>query len=358
MKIFHVIGTRPNLMKVSPIWIEIETMTNYNQFLIHTGQHYDLNMSEVIFNDLGLPLPDINFGVGSGSHAHQTSEIMINIERELKVINPDLVLVYGDVNSTIAAALVCSKLSIPIGHVEAGLRSFDKTMPEEINRILTDQISDLLFTPSQDGNINLDREGIDKRKVYFVGNVMIDTLIRILPKSKTPNIEGLSKDYILVTLHRPSNVDHPKVLLKIINTLKEIGKSVQVLFPVHPRTRKMLNYNNINLSDKDNIKILNPLGYLEFIGLMKQSLVIITDSGGIQEETTYLKIPCLTLRENTERPITIEIGTNQLIGMDMNLLKSKVDEILNGRTIQGNIPPLWDGKTSSRIVEVIQEYFL
>ena len=238
MKIFHVIGTRPNLMKVSPIWIEIEMMTNYNQLLIHTGQHYDLNMSEVIFNDLGLPLPDINFGVGSGSHAHQTSEIMINIERELKVINPDLVLVYGDVNSTIAAALVCSKLLIPIGHVEAGLRSFDKTMPEEINRILTDQISDLLFTPSQDGNINLDREGIDKRKVYFVGNVMIDTLIRILPKSKTPNIEGLSKDYILVTLHRPSNVDHPKVLLKIINTLKEIGKSVQVLFPVHPRTRK------------------------------------------------------------------------------------------------------------------------
>ena len=357
MKIIHVVGARPNFMKVSPVWNAIDTMTKYDQILIHTGQHYDLNMSNIFFKELGLPLPEINIGVGSRSHAQQIARIMTNIENELIKIKPDLVLVYGDVNSTIAAALVCSQLLIPIGHIEAGLRSFDKTMPEEINRILTDQISDLLFTPSKNGNINLEREGINKSKIYFVGNVMIDTLIRILPKSKIPNIEGLSKDYILVTLHRPSNVDHPKVLLKIINTLKEIGKSVQVLFPVHPRTRKMLRDYNIDLSDKDNMKILDPIGYLDFIGLMKHSLLVITDSGGIQEETTYLNIPCLTLRENTERPITLEIGTNHLIGLDMNKLILKMKEIISDKSIKGNIPALWDGKASLRIVKVIKKYF-
>jgi len=356
MKIIHVVGTRPNLIKLAPVWNEIKIQTSYDQMIIHTGQHYDVNMSQVFINELKIPKPNVNINIGSGTHAQQTANIMIKIEHVLEKIKPDLVLIYGDVNSTIAAALVCSKLFIPVGHVEAGLRSFDKTMPEEINRILTDQISDLLFTPSKDGNINLEREGIDKKKIYFVGNVMIDTLFQMLPKANLPNIKGLCKDYILVTLHRPSNVDQSKVLISIVNTLKEIGRTNQILFPMHPRTKKMFKEYNIVLSDKDNIKILDPIGYLDFLGLIKNSLVVITDSGGIQEETTYLNIPCLTLRENTERPITINMGTNKLIGLDMVRLQNEITEITNGKIKQGKNPPLWDGKASLRIVNIIQDY--
>lgn len=357
IRIFHVVGARPNFMKVSPIWAAFDSIAKYEQVLIHTGQHYDLNMSDIFFKELQIPSPKINFGVGSSSHAKQIAKIMVKLENELNMHKPDIVLVYGDVNSTIAAALVCSKLMIPIAHVEAGLRSFDRTMPEEINRILTDQISDFLFTPSKDANINLVSEGINNNKIHLVGNVMIDTLVKMLPKVTFPNIEGLTSEYLLLTLHRPSNVDEPQVLKNIISTMKEISNNIQILFSVHPRTRKILQDYSIIFSNENNIKLLNPLGYLDFLGLMKNALLVVTDSGGIQEETTFLNIPCLTLRENTERPITVELGTNQLIGFDMDLLKNKINEIMKGKINDGNIPELWDGKASNRIVKVISAYF-
>ena len=358
MNIVHIVGARPNFMKVAPVMSALARNNNVSQTLIHTGQHYDENMSNIFFRQLEIPEPDVNLEVGSGSHAVQTAQIMMRFEQVVTENHPDLVLVYGDVNSTVAAALVCAKLHIPVGHVEAGLRSSDRTMPEEINRLITDQIAELLFTPSLDGNENLTREGVASEKIHFVGNVMIDTLIRLLPRARAGwgNVsERLSlapQSYGLVTLHRPSNVDEAEHLREIMLVMMEIGERLPLVFPVHPRTRQ--NIKSLGLTPEDGqVRLLDPLGYLDFLALQRHARLVITDSGGVQEETTYLGIPCLTLRENTERPITVTEGTNQLIGRDMTLLKNAVGEILNGTKIKGHIPELWDGKAGMRIAAVI-----
>jgi len=356
MKLLHVVGARPNFMKVAPVMAALATQPGIAQVLLHTGQHYDRNMSDIFFRELSIPLPDINLEVGSGSHAQQTAQIISRFEPVVLEQKPDWVCVYGDVNSTVAAALVCAKLGIPIAHVEAGLRSFDRTMPEEINRVLTDQIADLLFTPSADGDANLAREGVLAERIRLVGNVMIDTLVRLLPQAeKRPPLAtlGLGPDdrYCLVTLHRPSNVDHPDNLADIMRALDDISRRAQVIFPVHPRTRARLS--DLNLTPDDSrLRLIEPVGYLEFLALQQRAAVVVTDSGGIQEETTFLGVPCLTLRENTERPVTVEIGTNELIGHDMARLRHEVDAILNGNAKSGQIPPLWDGHASERIAAV------
>jgi UDP-N-acetylglucosamine 2-epimerase (non-hydrolysing) len=354
-KIVHVVGARPNFMKVAPVMSALKAR-GARQVLVHTGQHYDQNMSEIFFEDLGIASPDVNLEVGSASHAVQTSEIMERVERVLLDGRPDWVVVYGDVNSTIAAALVAVKLGIRVAHVEAGLRSRDRTMPEEINRLLTDQIADLLFTPSDDGDANLRAEGIPENRIRLVGNVMIDTLVRLLPRAEElwhglKSRFGLD-DFGLVTLHRPSNVDDPDMLGQIIKTLTGISSDIPLLFPAHPRTRARL-INGSLLHRTPGLQIMEPVGYLEFLALQRHARVVITDSGGIQEETTFLGVPCLTLRENTERPITLEVGTNRLIGRDMGLLKAEVARILRGEEKKGKVPPLWDGKTGERIAEIL-----
>jgi len=368
-------------MKAAPVIAALERQQGFRQTLVHTGQHYDANMSEIFFQQLGIPEPDFNLEVGSGSHAQQTAQILSRLEPVVLEQKPDLVLVYGDVNSTVAAALVCTKIGIPVGHVEAGLRSFDRTMPEEINRLLTDQVADLLFTPSIDGNQNLEREGIDKNKVYLVGNVMIDTLVRLLPKAGDETlrelIEGdgqaqsqssssvggrlpfelVSGPYALVTLHRPSNVDDPEMLKEIITTLNEISTMLPVILPIHPRTRQRLSGLRLDLDfDGARLKLIDPVGYLQFLALQRRARLVITDSGGIQEETTFLGIPCLTVRENTERPVTVTLGTNVLVGQDMMRLREEVERILAGAGKKGSIPPLWDGRASERIAEIIKEW--
>ncbi len=349
-KILHVVGARPNFMKVAPVHAAF-ARCGVRQILVHTGQHYDAFMSDIFFQQLGIPEPDYNLSVGSGSHAQQTAEIMSRLEPVILETKPEVVLVYGDVNSTIAAALVCSKLLVPIGHVEAGLRSFDRTMPEEVNRILTDRVADYLFTPSQDGDENLLREGVAPEKISFVGNVMIDTVIRLLPHAKIP--AGLAENpYVLVTLHRPSNVDDPKELTKILGTLNEIAAGIEIIFPVHPRTRQMMKDLSLN-SLSPNFRFVDPIGYVEFLGLQQKASLVITDSGGIQEETTFLGVHCLTVRENTERPVTVTIGTNKLVGRDMNLLQTEAQKILSGKGKKGNIPPLWDGKSGERIAAIL-----
>jgi UDP-N-acetylglucosamine 2-epimerase (non-hydrolysing) len=356
-KIIHVVGARPNFMKVAPVMAALGKYDGISQLLLHTGQHYDVNMSGIFFQQLGMPAPHINLEVGSGSHAHQTAEIMSRLEPVALEWKPDLLLVYGDVNSTVAAALVCAKLLIPVGHVEAGLRSFDRTMPEEINRLLTDQIADLLFTPSGDGNENLIREGVAPEKIHLVGNVMIDTLVRLLPLADNRTIVaclGLrNQNYGLVTLHRPSNVDDHDILSSIIETFNKISKDLPLVFPIHPRTRKRITECGLKIKENGTFHLIDPIGYLDFLSLQRKAKVVITDSGGIQEETTFMGVPCLTLRENTERPITVTLGTNTLVGKDMNRLKREVPLILNGEAKKGTIPPLWDGKASDRISEVI-----
>jgi len=330
------------------------------QVLVHTGQHYDRDMSDVFFQQLGLPHPDINLEVGSASHAQQTAQIISRLEPVVLEHRPDWVFVYGDVNSTVAAALVCAKLLIPVAHVEAGLRSFDRTMPEEINRVLTDQIADLLFTPSRDANENLLREGVPAEKIHCVGNVMIDTLVRLLPKANDrPIFTELgvisTEPYILVTLHRPSNVDNDGMLANLVTTLAEISEDLPVVFPVHPRTRQRL----IGLqpvATGPNLRLIEPLGYLDFLALQKHATAVITDSGGVQEETTFLGVPCLTVRANTERPITIELGTNILVGQDMQSLHRELARILNGDAKKGQIPPLWDGHAAERIADIIDHH--
>ncbi len=353
MRVLHVVGARPNFMKVAPVMAALARHEAVRQRLVHTGQHYDANMSDVFFRQLGIPEPDINLGVGSASHTVQTAQIMLRFEEVVLAEEPDLVLVYGDVNSTVAAALVCAKLLIPVGHVEAGLRSGDRTMPEEINRLLTDQIADLLFTPSQDGDHNLLREGVAPHKIHFVGNVMIDTLVRLLPQAEQTRPADLPAQYALVTLHRPSNVDDPALLREIITALAAISGQIPVLFPVHPRTRQRMAEFNLAWPDSDRLRLMDPVGYLEFLALQQGATLVITDSGGIQEETTFLGVPCLTVRENTERPITVTCGTNTLVGQDMERLRAEVDNILAGRGKKGEIPPLWDGHASRRIAEVI-----
>lgn len=330
-------------------------MRNHEQTLVHTGQHYDNLMSDIFFKALEIPNPDESLNVGSGSHAQQTAAIMSRFEPVVLTHKPDVVLVYGDVNSTVAAALVCSKIGIRVGHVESGLRSFDRSMPEELNRLVTDQLADFLFTPSSDGNDNLAREGIAKEKVFLVGNVMIDTLIQFLPKADEiySNLKAaLSlESFGLVTLHRPSNVDDESNFLPMLQVLDTLSEKLPLIFPVHPRTRQK--WSSRLEQCNSNLRVISPLGYVEFLSLQKNATVVITDSGGIQEETTYLGTPCLTLRENTERPITVTLGTNVLIGRDWELLRREFNRSLNGGRKLAGIPPLWDGNASERIAEVL-----
>ena len=323
---------------------------NVTQTLVHTGQHYDKNMSDVFFEQLGIPAPDENLGVGSGSHAQQTAEVMSRFEPVVLDKKPDVVLVYGDVNSTMAAAVVCAKLLIPVGHVEAGLRSFDRTMPEEVNRVITDQITEWLFTPSADGDRNLRLEGICPDKIYRVGNVMIDSLVRLLPMAMECEPNGFPPRYALVTLHRPSNVDDGQVLRRILECLVGLSAELGVVFPVHPRTRQRIRQFGIEIP---NLHLLEPMPYVDFLALQARAAVVITDSGGIQEEATYLGVPCLTLRHNTERPVTVDLGTNILVGEDTAKLGTELSKILAGNTKHGTIPPLWDGRASERIADVL-----
>lgn len=374
-KIVIVVGARPNFMKATALLEEFKKHSKFNPILVHTGQHYDDEMSDSFFKELNLPEPDIYLGVGSGTHAEQTGKIMIKVENVFFKKKPDLVIVVGDVNSTIACALVAAKLDIPVAHVEAGLRSFDRTMPEEINRLLTDQISDYLFTTCEDANLNLIREGIPKGKIFFVGNVMIDTLLNHIQKAEKSNIiEMLNlnknnniKKYALLTLHRPSNVDDPIILKKILDALHNLLRKIPIVFPVHPRTLKqirkfkmdkMINYvENISLSKIDrvnqNILAIPPLGYIDFLCLMSNATVVFTDSGGIQEETTILGIPCLTLRNNTERPITVKEGTNIVVGNDPDRVMGSALRVLKDEVPRKRIPKYWDGKAAERIVKVL-----
>jgi UDP-N-acetylglucosamine 2-epimerase (non-hydrolysing) len=349
--ILHVVGARPNFMKAAPVQRALNGL-GFSQSLVHTGQHYDANMSDVFFRELDLPEPDVNLAVGSGSHAQQTAQIMAGFEPVVLERRPDLVMVYGDVNSTVAAALVCAKLQIPVAHVEAGLRSNDRSMPEEINRLLTDQLADFLFTPSEDGDRNLTREGIPSERIHLVGNVMIDTLVRLLPRALEKKKDGLPARYALVTLHRPSNVDDPEVLRRILTAMLSVSKDLAVVFPAHPRTRQRMAQFGVAA---DALHVCDPLPYLEFLALQAGATAVLTDSGGIQEETTFLGVPCLTLRDNTERPVTVEIGTNTLIGNKPDRLRDELAKILDGRYKKGAIPALWDGHAAERIAQVLKE---
>lgn len=336
-------------MKAAPVYRALG-QRSCRQTLVHTGQHYDANMSDIFFRQLEIPEPQVNLGVGSGSHAQQTAQVMTGMEAALLEYRPDMVMVYGDVNSTVAAALVGAKLRIPVAHVEAGLRSFDRSMPEEINRIVTDQLCDVLFTPSQDGDANLLREGISPDKIHLVGNVMIDSLVRLLPEAMNLPRNGFPARYALVTLHRPANVDQPEMLRGIVTSLLAIAEKLPVVFPVHPRTRQRISECRIPVNG---LYLCDPLSYLEFLALQARATVVLTDSGGIQEETTYLGIPCLTMRENTERPVTVDVGTNVLVGRDQSRLTAELDKILNGVTKKAAVPPLWDGNAAERIAQFI-----
>lgn len=361
-KVLLVAGARPNFMKIAPVARALAASPDeFEPRIVHTGQHYDEAMSAVFFEQLGIPPPDINLNVGSGTHAAQTGAIMIAFEPVLRASNADLVLVVGDVNSTLACALVAVKLAIPVAHVEAGLRSFDRTMPEEINRVLTDQISDLLFTTESSAHENLRREGIDETKVHFVGNVMIDTLLTHRIQARTldvPRAHGLMpKGYVVLTLHRPSNVDDHEVFDRLIQAVAEISRDLPVVFPVHPRTRAAIEQSRLasQLVASGRLRILDPLGYLQFLSLMEASAAVLTDSGGIQEETTILQIPCLTLRETTERPITVTSGTNQIVGTDLERIRPAW-RVARSFSPNGRVPERWDGKASERIVAVLREH--
>jgi len=360
-------------MKLASIVRAVEQHNNASSepgikhIIVHTGQHYDQKMSDSFFIDLGIPNPDINLEVGSGSHASQTAEIMKRFEPVLLEECPDILLVVGDVNSTIACTLVAAKIEYPsnhkrrrpiIVHVEAGLRSFDRDMPEEVNRILADSISDLLFTTEEQCLSHLQREGVATEKVHFVGNVMIDTLMQHVKKAELSTIKeklNIDKPYALVTLHRPSNVDRLETLQPLMDCLEQIAKLQQIVFPVHPRTKNSLQNFGLyqSLQNNTNIILAAPLGYLDFLKLIKDATVVITDSGGIQEETTVLKIPCVTLRENTERPVTVDVGTNYLIGTEPARIMEAVSAIIQGNGKQGDIPPLWDGHAGERIVQIL-----
>ena len=359
-EIILVVGARPNFMKIAPIYKEFKSR-GLRPILLHTGQHYDDNMSKVFFDDLKIPKPDIYMGIGSGSHAYQTGTVMIEFEKICVEKKPQIVVVVGDVNSTVACAIVCAKLGILCAHVEAGLRSFDRGMPEEINRILTDSISDLLLTPSIDGDLNLISEGIDESKIHRVGNVMIDSLYSNLELAKNNSVIsdlGIDGEYALVTLHRPSNVDEREINRYSFYAIKQISNEINIVFPMHPRTEKMVHKFGLydSLHSCENITITEPVGYLDFISLMSDSKFVVTDSGGLQEETTALGIPCVTMRENTERPITITEGTNTLVGCSPALIISTSLEIINSGGKSGNVPDLWDGKTASRIVDILEEH--
>jgi UDP-N-acetylglucosamine 2-epimerase (non-hydrolysing) len=357
MVICNLVGARPNFMKIGPV-VHALRRQGIAQYLVHTGQHYDARMSQVFFEELGLPEPDIYLGIGSDSHGRQTARIMIAFEEICQLRRPDLVVVGGDVNSTLAAALVAAKLHIPIAHVEAGLRSFDRTMPEEINRIVTDQLSELLFTTEESANTYLRREHIDEGRIHYVGNCMIDTLLKYadVAISRAPwRSLGLDeREYALCTLHRPSNVDSQDTLRLLIGIVNEVSAHLPVVFPVHPRTRAHMLEWDIPIASS--VHVCDPLPYLEFLGLMAKARYVLTDSGGIQEETTVLGVPCLTMRNNTERPVTLICGTNRLVGTDSELIYQSVDAILAGNWPAGQRPPLWDGHAAERIVGVIERW--
>ena len=350
-RIFVVAGARPNFMKVAPLMAAFRDHEAFDVSLVHTGQHYDELMSDVFFSDLGLEPPDVSLGVGSGSHAEQTAGVLIGFENLCSKDAPDLIIVVGDVNGTLACALAARKLGIPVAHVEAGLRSRNWSMPEETNRILTDVISDYLFTPSPDADENLRREGIGSERIHWVGNVMIDSLVRALETLDSgrpvPDV-GVEGAFGLVTLHRPSNVDDLGRLGDVLGSLASL--EVPLIFPVHPRTAKQIAQ---DLGPSDSVRMIDPVGYYDFVGLMRKAALVVTDSGGIQEETTYLGIPCLTLRPQTERPITIEQGTNELATIDS--LPEQVQRILDGDWKEGSVPDLWDGHAAERIVAVLSE---
>ncbi len=349
----HVVGARPNFMKAAPV-IRALTVRGVRQVVIHTGQHYDEQMSEVFFRQLGLPEPDLNLGVGSGSHAVQTAAIMVELERAFTDLRPALIVVYGDVNSTLAAALVASKIGRPIAHVEAGLRSFDRTMPEEINRVVTDILADVLFTTSPEAADNLAREGVDPARVHFVGNPMIDTLLANLDRFDVAAARarhGLTGAYGVATLHRPANVDDPAAATRLVAALREIATRVPLVVPLHPRGRATLEA--AGLAGDPRISVIAPLGYIEFLSLVRGAAIVVTDSGGIQEETTVLGVPCLTLRPNTERPITISHGTNRLV--EPETAAAAVRAILDGPPIApADGPPLWDGHAGDRIALIVE----
>jgi UDP-N-acetylglucosamine 2-epimerase (non-hydrolysing) len=363
MKIINVVGARPNFMKVAPLMEEYKHHSDIEPLIVHTGQHYDEKMSDQFFRQLGIPEPDINLEVGSNSHAVQTAEIMKAFEPVVLEQKPDAVLVVGDVNSTIACGLVAVKLDVKLIHVEAGLRSGDRSMPEEINRILTDSISDMLFCTEQSGVDNLLGEGVAEDKIHLVGHVMIDTLVRNLERAGESTILGRLQEqdclngdkYAVLTMHRPSNVDDRETFSRILDALEIIQNDMPILFPIHPRTRKNLAVLGLEdrLSSLRNIHLMDPIGYLDFLRLNSCATVVLTDSGGIQEETTVLKVPCITLRDNTERPITAEIGSNQIVGTDPERILAAYRTVVSGQWREPRTPPLWDGKAAGRIVRII-----
>jgi UDP-N-acetylglucosamine 2-epimerase (non-hydrolysing) len=357
MRVMAVAAARPNFMKVAPLLRELRAREQVEVVLVHTGQHYDAAMSDRFFADLGIARPDVNLGVGSGSHGEMTAEVLMRIEPVIADQSPDALIVVGDVNSTFAAALAAVKLGVPVAHVEAGLRSFDRSMPEEINRLLTDAISTWLFVTEGAGEENLRREGIDPSRIHFVGNVMIDTLLGNLERArKLDTLERFSlapRSYGVLTLHRPSNVDEPQRLSRLFDILEEIHEEVPIVFPIHPRTAAAIE--GLLGGRPLRLRTTAPLGYLDFLRLMSEARLVLTDSGGIQEETTVLGVPCLTLRENTERPVTVTQGTNRIVGSDPDAIRSEVRKVLDGETRRGRIPDRWDGAAARRIVDVLEK---
>lgn len=356
-----MVGARPNFIKISPLHKAfIPYRKDISHLICHTGQHFDENLSRVFFDELEMPKPDFYLGVGSGSHAGQTARIMVELEKVLLAERPDMILVPGDVNSTMASALVASKMGIPIGHIEAGLRSFDRTMPEEINRIVTDVLSDLLFVSEESGLQNLSKEGIHDHKVYFTGNVMIDSLMHYRPLFEQSGIHkklNVERDqYILSTFHRPANVDEKEGLSRLVEFLNRCSQFRRIIFAVHPRTDKMLRQYQLREKFSGQVILTEPLGYIDFLALTQKAALVITDSGGIQEETTFLSVPCITIRDNTERPVTVEQGTNYLAGTKVDGVEELVQKILNGKVKKGTIPAKWDGKTAERIADIVTGY--
>ncbi len=359
MNIIMIAGARPNFMKIAPIARAFDNIPAIHYQIVHTGQHYDQNMSDVFFTELGIRKPDYHLGAGGGSHAQQTAKIMTAFETICEKEKPDLVLVVGDVNSTLACSIVAKKMHIQVAHVEAGLRSFDRDMPEEINRMVTDAISDLFFVTEEQGMVNLEKEGKTQDTIHFVGHVMIDNLYYQLEKLNQMPVESFThhayksthKEYAIITLHRPSNVDNPDTLTRIFQSLETISNKLPLIFPIHPRTRSQME--QFGITPPINMTLTEPLSYMEFLNLWKDAKMVLTDSGGLQEETTALGVPCLTIRENTERPITVEQGTNELVGLSREKLFSCVDTIMNGQWKTGQKPKFWDGHAAERITKIL-----
>ncbi|MFN0062301.1 MAG: non-hydrolyzing UDP-N-acetylglucosamine 2-epimerase [Myxococcaceae bacterium] len=362
--VLHIVGARPNFMKVAPIWRALAGVAGVAQKLVHTGQHYDIQMSDVFFRDLGLPAPDVHLGVGSGSHAEQTGRVMMALETVFDAEKPSLVSVVGDVNSTLAATLVAAKMNIRVAHVEAGLRSHDRTMPEEINRVVTDRLADFLLTPSRDADDNLKKEGVPPERIFFVGNVMMDSLHAALPQAQalsTLKTMGLvPQGYAVCTLHRASNVDVRDTLEEMLAALTALSDEIPVVFPAHPRTRKMLGEARIAGLQQTHpgLRVVDPMGYLEFLSLTSRAKLVLTDSGGLQEEATALGVPCLTLRENTERPVTVTEGTNELVGTSGARIRQAADVVLRTGGKRGRIPDGWDGHAGERIAALYSKWLL